>query len=407
MLEQKIWKVRDLNLYIKSRLDEDEKLTNLLIQGEVSNFTLAQSGHAYFTLKDESSELSCVMFAENFQELEFKIKDGIFIIAQGNVSVYIQRGRYQLYVESIQLAGEGALFLAFEKLKKKLAAEGLFDERHKKKIPDFPRKVGVVTSESGAVIQDIIKIIERRNPSISLIISPALVQGTDAPPGIIKAIENLEKSDEVDLIILARGGGSIEELFCFNDENLARKIFSASIPIISAIGHETDYTISDFVADLRAPTPSAAAEIAVPHIDEIKRKIFDLKDSLSKKVKDKFKDARYYLQPVIKSLFYFHPKNQIVQKKQYIDDLLQRVLKSFSHEYILKRRRIEGLSKNLEAISPLAVLERGYSLCLDSQTSKIIKTIKAVDIGKLILTRFRDGEAISKITEKRRLEDEQ
>jgi exodeoxyribonuclease VII large subunit len=322
--EQNILSVKDLNRFIKMKLEGDNQLQDVWVRGEISNFTHHSSGHMYFTLKDAESRLKSIMFASQNQKLGFMPREGTRVIARGNISVYERDGAYQFYVTAIQPDGIGSLYLAFEQLKKKLEAEGLFAAERKKLIPRFPRSIGVITSPTGAAIRDVIITLQRRYPSIPILLYPVLVQGAQAAPSIVKAIEAMNRLGEADVLIVGRGGGSLEELWAFNEEIVARSIFASAIPIISAVGHETDFTIADFVADLRAATPTAAAELAVPHHLELKQQLSHHMQRLHAGLLLQLQRKQERLERLKRSPFLVNPRRQLLmQPAQRLDRLAE------------------------------------------------------------------------------------
>ncbi len=392
-----VFSVSRLTKHIKSLIETDPLLENFLVRGEISNFTRHSQGHLYFSLKDEASQLRCVMFLRNAGTLDFHPEDGQEVTALGALSVYEKRGEYQMYVRAMQLTGAGALFQEFEKLKQRLEKEGLFDPAKKKDIPKFPARMAIVTSPTGAAVRDVINIISRRFPAVEVTIVPAVVQGADAPESIIKALRRADSLPDVDTILLVRGGGSMEDLWGFNDEKLAREIFSCRVPIISGVGHETDFTIADFVADLRAPTPSAAAEIAVPDLAEIKQKI----RIAEQRMKGKFTDAlRYYKSDLKAASASISPKRLLEildRRRQLVDDHERDVLSGWSRFVERRTREMENLEGKLTALDPTRVLSRGYSICRDEATGRIIKTVSQVANGKLLRTTVSDGDVMSRV----------
>lgn len=365
--------VTQLTAYIKNRLEQDENLQYLPVQGEISNFVLHPSGHMYFTLKDEGSQIKAAMFKGANSRLTFAPKNGQKVVVTGSVSVYEPRGEYQLVVSQMIPQGIGDLYAQFEELKRKLGAEGLFDSAHKKPLPRFPKRIGVITSPSGAAVRDIMNITARRCPFIQLVLYPALVQGAGTEDSLIRGLEAFEKGG-VDVIIIGRGGGSMEDLWGFNGERLARKIYEISVPVVSAVGHETDFTICDFVADQRAPTPSAAAELTVPDIRTLKRQLDDKADRLVASVGGILKGAESELEHVKKSL-----------------------VKGVERSILLKETALKGTVKRIEGLSPLAVLTRGFAVV--SKEGKSVKKASELRAGDRVALRFFDGEKTAKIEE--------
>lgn len=395
--------VSQLNYYIKSLLDGDSRLFNVFVSGEISNFTNHyKSGHFYFSIKDEKATIKAVMFSSFSQRLKFKLEDGMKVLVRGRVSVYEASGQYQLYVEDIQPDGIGALNLQFEQLKEKLSKEGLFDIEKKKPLPRFPKRVGVITSPTGAVIRDIQNVLSRRFPLANIILCPVLVQGTSAPKQIISAIKRFNKAKASDVIIIARGGGSIEDLWAFNDETLARTVFSSKIPIISAVGHETDFTICDFVADLRAPTPSAAAELAVPDSYELLYSLRETKAFLRKYIQSIIDDNKYNLDRMQKSKVFSLPINMIEEKRLNLDILCSRLRSSFEKKLSSESERFKEATAKLNALSPLSVLSRGYCMAFSERGNKeiIIKSVTEVEKKQKLKLKLFDGEIYCTVDKK-------
>jgi exodeoxyribonuclease VII large subunit len=400
----RIYSVQEVTRYIRQRLDEDEVLRDVYIKGELSNRSQPTSGHLYFTLKDEFSELPCVMFREQNRSLKFVPEDGMSVIVRGHISVYEKRGKYQLYVEEIQEEGIGALYRAFEQLKKKLKEEGLFDVVYKKPIPSFPRRIGVITSPTGAAIRDILKITKKRFPHVHILLAPIAVQGEGASAQIVNAIQIMNRysaeREKIDVLIVGRGGGSIEELWAFNEECVAREIFSSAIPVISAVGHETDFTIADFVADKRAATPSEAAEFVVPDTREIEKNLSSLELRMRQNV---FKAIEYYrkqLASIEKSVLFRKPTERINQYRQTVDELKRNMVAEITHFVTLQRKNVQALTGKLDALNPLAILERGYSICSKLPEGKIVRSVEEISVGDALKVLFTDGEAISEVKDK-------
>lgn len=388
--------VSDLNNYIKKIFDNDFILENVSIEGEISNFKYHSSGHAYFALKDENSKINCIMFSNHYSELSFVPYDGMKVVISGRVSVYQKEGSYQLYASEIKPFGEGELYIAYNKLKTKLERKGYFDNEHKKPLPHYPMKIGVVTSPTGAAIRDIINVAKRHNPNISLLIYPALVQGKNSASDMINGLERLDSREDIDLIILARGGGSIEELWSFNDEKLADAIYNCKKPVVTGVGHETDFTIVDFVSDMRAPTPSAAAEISVPCLSEIKEKIINVKNIINTQIDDKIYLNKNKLNSLSKTLEYNNPLTYISNQYTNIDNLKIVLNQKIANIINMKKEEAKGLVSLLNAHNPLNVLTRGYSIIEDSQGRNISK-IEELKNNKSVKFILSDGFAESKI----------
>ena len=387
--------VSDLNLYIKDKIAKDEALNAVVVQGEISNFKAHYTGHFYFTLKDDKSLIKCVMFKTYADRVNFKPKDGMKIIVFGGVSVFERDGIYQIYVKAMQEQGIGDLYAQFEKLKQNLEKEGLFDEKHKKKIPIMPKIIGVLSSQTGAVIKDIINVSTRRNPNCYIRLLPVPVQGPGAAKEIVKGIKTMNDNNLADVIILARGGGSLEDLWPFNEEIVARAIFESNIPIISAVGHETDFTIADFVADLRAPTPSAAAELANPDIFELINKINSFRERARISLKKKIELLNLKLNKLKSSSAFSNPMQNIQNNYLRIDKYIKDIEKSIKIKQKEAEKRFIEQTTKLDALSPLKTLTRGYSIV--EKENKPIKSIKDLNEGDEILIRVSDGEKKAKI----------
>ncbi|MBQ7352984.1 MAG: exodeoxyribonuclease VII large subunit [Clostridia bacterium] len=392
--------VSEINEYIKALIDEEMILQDIYIQGEISNFKNHSSGHLYFTLKDENSEIKAVMFKSYAYKVKFRIENGMKVIAHARISVYAQAGNYQLYVDSIQPDGIGALHLAYEQLKKKLYNEGLFDVEHKLTLPKYPSTIGVITSPTGAAVRDIINVATRRFPYAKIILYPSLVQGEDAPRDLIKAVEFFNNHMPVDVIIIGRGGGSIEDLWAFNDEGLARTIYKSRIPTISGVGHETDFTICDFVADVRAATPSAAAEIATPNTLEIIDLFNGFKHRALKSIKNKIEQSRLRLSNIKKSSLFRNPEKMFDAPKIKLDIYNDKILSSFNLFLNNSRGQFLQLSGKLASLNPMSVLSRGYGAMKDIKNN-IIKSINNVNLGDTINVMLSDGCVIATVTDKK------
>ena len=387
--------VTELNKYVKDKVAADEYLNNVLVKGEISNFKHHYTGHMYFTLKDENSLIKCVMFKTSTATLNFMPKDGMKVIVFGTVSVFERDGIYQIYCKAMQEDGMGSLFKAYEELKRKLELEGLFDESHKKKIPFMPKIIGVLTSNTGAVIRDIINVSTRRNPNVYIRLLPVPVQGEGASVKIANAIRLMNEKNLADVIILARGGGSLEDLWPFNEEVVARAIYESDLPIISAVGHETDFTIADFVADLRAPTPSAAAELAVQNVEDLKDTIDLYQNRLKISLKRKTELMRLRYEKCISSRVYREPLLKINEQYMVIDSKIKSLENNVTKK--LKDSKIEmaKLISKLDALSPLKTLTRGY--CLTEIDGKVITKSKDLKKDMTVGIRFQDGDVSAKI----------
>ncbi len=386
--------VTELNKYIKDKFEKDEYLTELLIKGEISNFKNHYTGHMYFTLKDEKSLIKCVMFKTYAQKLNFMPKDGMKVIILGGVSVFERDGVYQIYVKAMQEDGLGDLYTKYQQLKEKLEKQGLFDTEHKKKIPMMPKIIGVLSSQTGSVIRDIINVSTRRNPNVYIRLLPVPVQGEGAAEKIAYGIDYMNKNKLADVLILARGGGSLEDLWPFNEEIVANSIYNSEIPIISAVGHETDFTIADFVADLRAPTPSAAAELAVPDIYEINKKLNSYIDRLRMSLIKKVQFMRLRYEKCMSSSVFKEPTRRINDNYIKIDMYIKQLESVIKQKYKNEKTRYVELVSKLDALSPLKTLSRGYSLV--EKDRKIVKSVKQLNEGDEIEIRFTDGKVNAK-----------
>ena len=387
--------VTQLNKYIKDRFDEDENLNAILVKGEISNFKNHYTGHLYFTLKDENSLVKCIMFKSYAEKLAFKPKDGMKVMVFGSVSVFERDGVYQIYVKSMMEDGMGDLHEQFEQLKAKLEKEGLFDQSHKKKIPLYPKVVGVLTSQTGAVIRDIINVSTRRNPNVYIRLLPVPVQGPGAAEQIAEKIKIMNEKKLADVIIVGRGGGSLEDLWPFNEEIVARAIYESELPIISAVGHETDFTIADFVADLRAPTPSAAAELAVPDVYELKEKIISNQNRMRQSLKKKIELMKLRYEKCMKSRIFTDPTRNIKDKYVILDTYIKRLENRIRNIQKDKKTKYVEIVAKLDALSPLKTLTRGY--CLTEKENNIIKSAKQLKTDDEIKLKFYDGEKNAKV----------
>lgn len=388
--------VTDLNKYIKGRIDNDEMLNNVLVKGEISNFKNHYTGHMYFTLKDENSLIKCVMFKTYTTHLSFMPKDGMKVIILGGVSVFERDGVYQIYAKAMKEDGLGNLYVAYEELKNKLSNEGLFDEKYKKPIPFMPKIIGVLTSNTGAVIRDIINVSTRRNPNVDIRLYPVPVQGNGAGEKIAEGIEFMNKNKLADVLIIGRGGGSIEDLWPFNEEIVARAMFNSEIPIISAVGHETDFTIADFVADLRAPTPSAAAELAVANIDDVRETLKTYNNRYKVALKKKIELMKMSYEKCMTRQAFKNPTQKI--NEQYM--LIDMKVKSLQNSILLKIKEdktkfVKEVAK-LDALSPLKTLTRGYSI-ISKQDGRIAKEVKDLSQGEKVSIRLSDGSVDAQV----------
>ena len=389
--------VTQLNKYLKDRFDEDENLNAILVKGEISNFKNHYTGHLYFTLKDENSLIKCIMFKSYAERLTFNLKDGMQVMVFGSVSVFERDGVYQIYVKSAFEDGMGDLHEKFEKLKQELEKEGLFKESHKKKIPLYPKIVGVLTSQTGAVIKDIINVSTRRNPNVYIRLLPVPVQGPGAAEKIAEKIKIMNEKNLADVLIIGRGGGSLEDLWPFNEEIVARAIYNSKIPIISAVGHETDFTIADFVADLRAPTPSAAAELAVPDIYELKQKINNYEQRYRNSLKKKIEIMKLRYEKCMQSRIFKEPTRNIKDNYLLVDKYIKALENKIKMIQKEKQTQYVELIAKLDALSPLKTLVRGYTLT--EKDNKIVRSAKDLKKKDKINIKFFDGEKIAEIIE--------
>lgn len=389
--------VSDLNRYVKQKIDNDEFLNNVYVRGEISNCKLHYTGHIYFTLKDENSLIKCVMFKSYTPHLTFIPKDGMKVMVFGSVSVFERDGVYQIYAKAMKEDGIGTLYEQFEKLKAKLAAEGLFDETHKKAIPQFPNKIGVLTASTGAVIRDIINVSTRRNPNVHIVLLPVPVQGPTAAEAIVKGIKNMNDEKLADVIILGRGGGSLEDLWPFNEEIVARAIYDSEIPIISAVGHETDFSISDFVADLRAPTPSAAAELAVPNVEDVRYTISEIQNKYKILLKKKIELKKMQYEKCIESKGFKEPLNKINENRMIIDNHVKILGNLIKIKMINFETKLTNQMTKIDGLSPLKIMSRGY--LISEKDGKIVKSVKELEKNSVIKLNYSDGIANATIND--------
>ena len=387
--------VSQVNSYIKEKIASDEGLNNLIIKGEISNFKNHYTGHMYFTLKDDKSLIKCIMFKTYAQRLNFMPKDGMKVFVFGEVSVFERDGIYQVYAKAMQEDGVGALYKQYEKLKQELEEKGYFDISHKKKIPQMPKVIGVLTSQTGSVIRDIINVSTRRNPNVQIRLLPVPVQGQDAAPKIAEGIRFMNKNKLADVLILARGGGSLEDLWPFNEEIVAQAIYESELPIISAVGHETDFSISDFVSDLRAPTPSAAAELAVPDIYEVKQKINGYQNRLKLALNKKYEMLKLRYEKIISSSIFKDPTRMINDRAILLDKNIKRIETAIQNKKQEQKEKYVKLISKLDALSPLKTLARGYSII--EQNEEMVNSVKQLKSGTEIDIKLVDGNSKAKI----------
>lgn len=385
-----ILSVRELAAYLRELLDYDEVLADVWVEGEVSNLSRSTAGHVYFTLKEADAQISCVLFRGAASRLTHLPADGEAVLVHGRVSFYEAGGRLQLYVDMLRSLGLGALFLRFQELKARLEAEGLFDPQIKRSLPPFPRRIGVVTSATGAAIQDVLHVLRRRYPLVAVVISPTLVQGKEAAPQIVVALERL-REHSVDLIIVTRGGGSLEDLWPFNEEIVARAIRAAPVPVISGVGHETDFTIADFAADVRAPTPSAAAEIAVPDRAELDLAVAQRRKQMEQGLRWQVGELRRQLQERDRRLRHLSPQVQITGRRQQVDDLVDRAARGLNHRLEVIRERVRSAALRLASLDPQATLQRGYAVVRLKPEGIVVVSPAQVASGDALEVQVRDG----------------
>lgn len=388
--------VTDLNRYIKSLISSDEVLSSVVVRGEISNFKPHPSGHLYFTIKDEGAELSAVMFRSDAARLAFRPMNGMSVLVYGNVDVYEKSGRVQVYARTMMADGAGAMAQAYERLKKKLEAEGLFSEERKKPLPAFPERIGVITAPTGAAIRDILNITGRRYPQAQILIYPSLVQGADAPLSLRAGVEFLNATDACDVIILGRGGGSIEDLWAFNDEALVRAVADSKIPVISAVGHETDFTLCDFAADRRAPTPSAAAELAVPDRGVLLTKTNETATQLSRTMQKRLSMLQASLEARKQTLTLLSPEGKLERGRKELGYISEGMNRAIAQILQRDQARLRSSIEQLGALNPLAILQRGYSAIKDP-SGRMIASIDGLTVGQTVEIILRDGSAVAEI----------
>ena len=399
-MAQNVLSVTQINEYIRSRMDADELLSGVAVKGEISNYKMYPSGHHYFTLKDEGGALKCVMFKGNALRLRFQPENGMKVIAMGRITVFPRDGAYQLYCTAMAMDGIGDLYAAFEQLKAKLAAQGLFDPAHKKPIPKYPGTIGIVTSSAGAAVHDMLRILRKRYPLSKVLLLPVRVQGAEAPPEIAAAIRYANHFRLADLLIVGRGGGSIEDLWAFNDERVAYAIYESRIPVISAVGHEPDVTISDFVADLRAATPSNAAELAVPDQDALRQQLDSVSTSMIAALSRQVRGARQHLTVLAKSPALASPAGYLKQKRQNIALLKSRLVSAQTQGLDRRKRQYVELTAKLDAMSPLKVLTRGYAMA-QTADGTVVRSVSQVHTGDAIAVQFGDGSVTATVTDRK------
>ena len=391
------WTVSKLTFYIRKLLEEDELLQDVWVQGEISNLSRPASGHVYFTLKDSSAALKCVMWKTSAARLRMGLQDGMAVEVHGRIGIYEVNGQYQLYADQIRPVGEGALYQEFMRLKAMLEAEGLFASERKRLIPMFPKKIGIVTSGTGAALRDMLNTLRRRLPLAEVILAPSPVQGVEAPPALVKAIQSLVLHSP-DVILLARGGGSIEDLWAFNDERVVRAVAMSAVPVICGVGHETDFTLCDFAADLRAPTPTAAAELATQiTLLDLRATLQNHKTRLLSATLKMLAERKTALSSLVSELRYVSPDRRIQSERQRLDELTRRAHSSLLHSLQLQSAHIKGMKRRLEALNPNAVLARGYAVVTRKDDGRVVSRVAQVDSGQQILIRVSDGQLDAEI----------
>lgn len=398
-MEQQVLSITQLNEYIRGRMDADPLLNTVAVRGEISNYKQYPSGHHYFTLKDEASALRCVMFKGNAMRLRFRPENGMKVIAVGKVSVYPRDGAYQLYCVSLTVDGVGDLYVAFEQLKKKLAAQGLFDPAHKKPLPKYPGRIGIITSSAGAAVHDMLRILNKRYPLSKVYLLPVRVQGAQAPGEIVSAIRYANYYQLADLLIVGRGGGSIEDLWAFNDEQVALAIYHSQIPVISAVGHEPDVTISDYVADLRAATPSNAAELAVPNQDALRQSLDAQVSAMAAALTRQIKASRQHLNALAASPTLQSPTGYLEQKGQQLLLLKNRLISAQNQSLAARKQKYIAAAAKLDAMSPLKVLTRGYSMTR-KEDGTVVRSVSQTEIGERVRISLEDGTLCATVMNK-------
>ncbi|MBR5590030.1 MAG: exodeoxyribonuclease VII large subunit [Anaerotignum sp.] len=400
MIEPKVFSVGQINRYIKNLLENDFILNSLLVQGEISNFKAHSSGHWYFTLKDAQGAISCVIFRQDAANIPFEPENGMQVILAGHISLYEKTGQYQFYGEFLQPVGMGALQIAFEQMKEKLAAEGLFDADFKRELPEHVETIAVITSPTGAAVRDIIQIAKRRDPRVKIAVFPTLVQGEFAAEDIVKSLKLVNDWGKADIIILGRGGGSMEDLWAFNEEIVARAIFASEVPVISAVGHETDFTIADFVSDMRAPTPSAAAELATVQLERIQADVEELTVRLTRDVQAVLTTSQRRLdflkeRPVLK-----RPLERIQRTQMYLEEKERLLLRETLRKLEKNHMELAAAGARLEAVSPFSIMKRGYAMAMNEK-GKPLTSVAAVEVGKTMQVRMKDGVLMTTVTGKK------
>ncbi|MEZ0396240.1 MAG: exodeoxyribonuclease VII large subunit [Anaerolineales bacterium] len=394
------WTVTELTRYLRRLLEGDDSLQAVWVQGEISNFSRPSSGHVYFTLKDAGAQLRCVMWRSEAARLRFLPQDGMGVEAHGRIGVYEAGGQYQLYVDALRPLGEGALYQEFLRRKAVLEAEGLFEAGRKRPLPERPRRIGIVTSPTGAALRDMLNTLRRRNPLVEVVLAPAPVQGDEAPPALVEALARLNRLAAPDVILLARGGGSIEDLWAFNDERLVRAVADSPAPVVSGVGHETDFTLVDFAADLRAPTPTAAAELATPLTrQDLQAGLLEIQTWMQARMAALCERQRSRLTNAAERLRFFSPVRRLQTERQRLDEAARRLAAAQAHRLQLAAERLRGLESRLQALSPLGILERGYALVTRRRDGRLVTSRAQVTAGEVLAVRVRDGSFAARVSE--------
>jgi len=388
--------VSEITGRIRALLEREPLLQGVWIEGEISNFSRASSGHIYFTLKDAGAQMNAVIWRAQAQALTYVPRSGDQVVIHGRIGLYEQAGRYQIYVDAIRPAGRGSLYQEFERLKAQLEAAGLFAPERKRPLPAYPQHIGVVTSPTAAAFRDVLNVLTRRYPLAEVLLSPTLVQGETAPPQIVAALAALNAREDVDVTLIVRGGGSLEDLWAFNDERVARAVAGSRIPVISGVGHETDFTLTDFAADHRAPTPSAAAEMATPDRAELQALLQQRQAQLARTVEARLRGFRDRVTRLDRTLQYLSPATRLANARQRVDDLLARADAAVAHRLVVQRQRVQGLAARLTALNPDAVLGRGYAIVRERETGHVITSAKAITAGLALILRLQDGEVAAR-----------
>jgi exodeoxyribonuclease VII large subunit len=383
--------VSEVTSRIRSLLEREPSFQNLWIEGEVSNFSQASSGHCYFTLKDSAARISCVIWRSTARRLRYLPKSGDQVVAHGNIGLYEAGGQYQLYVDAVQPAGRGTLYQEYERLKAQLEAEGLFDPERKRPLPAFPRRIGVVTSPTAAALRDVLNVLRRRYPLVEALLSPTLVQGDAAPPRIVAALDALNARDDVDVILVVRGGGSLEDLWAFNDERVARAVAASRIPVVSGVGHETDFSLADFAADRRAPTPSAAAEVATPDRSELRMGISQTRDRLDRLIAAQLNERRNRIQQLQRNLQHLSPRTRLDNARQQVDGLTAQLDSAFRHCLDRDTQHVQELTARLTNLDPERVLQRGYAIVRERGTEKVLSSTSQARPNLALDLQMHDG----------------